>query len=259
MRWLLRHRRLAALIVASVLVAGGAGLIGWGAQASGHIAVPAPAHTFDVATIGASPVDAGPVDATPIDATPIDAAPIGAGSTSPGASSTTPAALSPAHPPSASHKPAPPPKPTNRLVIPSLRVNAVLLDESIVNNSLTIPDDVDDVGHYRAGAPLVGSVGTVLLAGHVNERGQGNGALFELARIAANAVVQTVTAAGATSTWHVTSVHEVNKAALPQDIFAAGGPRRLVVVTCGGALEPIPGDPGAFSYQDNVIVTAVPA
>jgi Sortase domain len=247
MLWLLMHRRLVALIVASVLVVGGAALIGWGAQASGHIAVPAPAHTFDVATIDASPVGAPSVDAPSV----------GAGPTSASPSTTTSAAPSSTRPSTPSPKPAP--KSTNRLVIPSLRVDATLLDESIVNNSLTIPDDVDDVGHYRGGAPLVGTTGTVLLAGHVNERGQGNGALFELSRVAANAVVQTVTAAGATSTWHVTSVQEVNKAALPQDIFAAGGPRRLVVVTCGGALEPIPGDPGAFSYQDNVIVTAMPA
>ena len=61
------------------------------------------------------------------------------------------------------------------------------------------------------------------------------------------------------TTWHVTSVREVVKSALPQDIFTKSGPRRLVVVTCGGALEPIPGSHGEFSYDDNIIVTAVPA
>ena len=244
MRWPSAPRHGVSLVIAGLLVAGGATLVATRAGAGQHIAVPAPAHTFDVASIDPS-LSVNPVR-TIVPAPSLD-----------GPDPTASAAPSSARPAKPASKA--PPTPTNRLVIPSLRINATLLDESIVDNSLTIPDDVDDVGHYRGGAPLVGAAGTVLLAGHVNERGQGNGALFELSRIAADAVVQTVTAAGATSTWHVTSVQEVNKAALPQDIFTASGPRRLVVVTCGGALEPIPGDPGAFSYQDNVIVTAVPA
>jgi hypothetical protein len=43
------------------------------------------------------------------------------------------------------------------------------------------------------------------------------------------------------------------KAALPNGVFSLKGRARLVLVTCGGAFDPVEG-----SYRDNVVVTAVP-
>jgi hypothetical protein len=41
---------------------------------------------------------------------------------------------------------------------------------------------------------------------------------------------------------------------LPQALFASGGVRRLILVTCGGAF-----DAATHQYADNVLATAVPA
>jgi hypothetical protein len=41
---------------------------------------------------------------------------------------------------------------------------------------------------------------------------------------------------------------------LPETLFASGGTRRLVLVTCGGAF-----DATTHQYADNVLATAVPA
>jgi hypothetical protein len=50
------------------------------------------------------------------------------------------------------------------------------------------------------------------------------------------------------------SLRSVSKKDLPQALFASGGARRLVLVTCGGAF-----DAATHQYADNVLVTAVPA
>ena len=42
------------------------------------------------------------------------------------------------------------------------------------------------------------------------------------------------------------------QAHLPQAVFDASGPRRLVLVTCGGTLEP------DHLYNDNIVVYATP-
>jgi hypothetical protein len=148
----------------------------------------------------------------------------------------------------------------NRLRISSLHVDAPIIDESIHGNELNIPSDVHTVGHWNGGGAITGGIGTVLIAGHVNYTGQGNGALYQLAQIKRGAEVQTIDAASVPATWRVTSVRLAEKSALPQDIFTAVGPRRLVVVTCGGALVHVAGSGGGYdTYQDNVIVTAIPA
>ena len=48
-----------------------------------------------------------------------------------------------------------------------------------------------------------------------------------------------------------------HKADLPAAVFAGNsGPRRLVVVTCGGPIHHRPGR--GWTYDDNVVSTAVP-
>jgi hypothetical protein len=59
---------------------------------------------------------------------------------------------------------------------------------------------------------------------------------------------------GRTVAYRVTARRELGKAALPADLFATGGPPRLVLVTCGGRF-----DPATRHYTDNVIVYAEPA
>jgi sortase (surface protein transpeptidase) len=136
--------------------------------------------------------------------------------------------------------------------IPSLGVTAPLIAEPLVNGYLTIPADVHHVGWYTGGGALGGSVGTLLLAGHVNFVNQGPGAFAHLADVQRGATVFTTDGAGVIEAWRVTAVTAVLKTDLPQGIFDASGPRRLVLVTCGGTLEP------DHLYNENVVVYATP-
>ena len=141
----------------------------------------------------------------------------------------------------------------NEVDIPSLGVTAPLLAEPLVRGYLTIPPDVHDVGWYSGGGQPGATTGTLLLAGHVNYVGQGWGAFGHLADLRRGAAVFTTDSAGAVQAWRVTAVTAMQQTRLPQDIFDASGPRLLVLVTCGGTLEP------DHLYNDNVVVYATPA
>jgi hypothetical protein len=126
-----------------------------------------------------------------------------------------------------------------------------------------VPADVHDVGLWTEGAPPVNSLGgplaegTTLLAGHVNALGQGSGSLAGLYRVVPGAFIY-VTSAHVVTTWSVVSATAIAKADLPTAVFAgSAGPRRLVLVTCGGAIHHVRGH--GWTYDDNVVVTAVPA
>ena len=58
---------------------------------------------------------------------------------------------------------------------------------------------------------------------------------------------------GRTLAYRVVARRQLGKADLPADLFARGGPPRLVLVTCGGRF-----DRTTRHYTDNVIVYAEP-
>ena len=138
----------------------------------------------------------------------------------------------------------------DHLVIPSLHVDAAVVTTSIVDHELVVPGDVHDVGEWGR----LANAGTTIVAGHINWVGQGPGALGGLANIAPGATVYLANRAGVVSVWSVVSLRAVLKKDLPQALFATGGARRLVLVTCGGAF-----DAATHQYADNVLATAVPA
>jgi len=142
--------------------------------------------------------------------------------------------------------------PSMRLIFPAIGANARLLPEPITDNALQIPPDVHHVGWWSGGGQLSGSSGTVLLAGHVNYVGQGPGALSQLAYAHVGETITTVGPHHMTQDWTVDKVTSLIQADLPQDIFTSTGPRRLVIVTCGGTLEP------DHYYNENVLVYAEP-
>jgi sortase family protein len=150
------------------------------------------------------------------------------------------------------------------VVIPSLCTHGRLVGTSQQpNGALTIPSDVHEVGLWDKGASIArpdgGAVarGTTLLAGHVDSQGQGRGALYDLYRLKAGALVYVVDANGYVSSWRVSALQAVLKAKLPAAVFAGpAGPRRLAIVTCGGPVEHVEGV--GNTYRDNVIATAVP-
>ncbi|WP_051450157.1 class F sortase [Actinospica robiniae] len=99
--------------------------------------------------------------------------------------------------------------------------------------------------------------GTTLLAGHVDYTGQGTGTLYDLYRVQPGTLVYASDASGHVPRWRVTGLTVVSKTELPSWVFAGtAGPRKLVIVTCGGPVDYVPGY--GNTYRDNVIATAVP-
>ncbi|HEX6354082.1 class F sortase [Actinophytocola sp.] len=136
----------------------------------------------------------------------------------------------------------------SRIVIPSLCVDGPVVPVSVLpSGELEIPRNVRQVGRWDAGGTL--------LAGHVNSVGQGRGAFADLYRIRPGAAVHLTDEVGALTRWRVTELEYVVKAELPADLVDDAG-RRLVMVTCGGPVETVPGR--GNTYRNNIIVTALP-
>jgi hypothetical protein len=159
----------------------------------------------------------------------------------------------------------PPPQHSAPAVLPASLGEGVPVEIRIADRDITAPivavgtardgslelPAVDEVGWWVGGATPADSEGTVVLAGHVDDR-TGPGALFTLDRIQPGAVIDVKTRT-ATTSYSVQSVHQYRKQKLPADLFRADGQHRLVVITCGG-----PFDFAAGHYRDNLVVIATP-
>jgi hypothetical protein len=120
---------------------------------------------------------------------------------------------------------------------------------------LEVPDPVTTVGWWSPSALIGASTGTTVLAGHVDSRLAGLGAFAVLRDLRPGETVEVRDIEGRTLPYSVVARQEYGKAQLPvQELFATGGPHRLVLVTCGGDF-----DPATRSYADNLVVIAVPA
>ena len=117
-----------------------------------------------------------------------------------------------------------------------------------------VPDPPTTVGWWSPGALAGASTGTAVLAGHVDSAAAGLGTFAVLRDVGVGEPVVLAGADGRTVAYRVTARRELGKAALPADLFATGGPPRLVLVTCGGRF-----DRTTRHYTDNVIVYAEPA
>jgi sortase (surface protein transpeptidase) len=204
------------------------------------VAVAAPTAwslTRPEATAGASVQQA-------LTASPAPSSPVAAG---PGA---LPAVTArPAEPTAAEQQPVP-----VRLVVPALGVDTVVDPVGVEpDGQMTIPAEVDRVGWYRFG-PAPGAAGSAVIAGHVDDREQGLGAMAPLREAEVGAEVVVTDAAGTAQLWYVVSRELIQKQVLPLDrLFARDGPPRLTLITCGGPFLPEFG-----SYRDNVVVVAEP-
>jgi hypothetical protein len=144
-----------------------------------------------------------------------------------------------------------PPAPV-RLSVPARGVDAAVDAVGVEADGLmTVPAEVDRVGWYRFG-PAPGEEGSAVLAGHVDSREQGLGAMAPLGQAAPGDEVVVTDAAGATTTWRIVTREPIQKQVLPVDrLFARTGPPRLTLITCGGPFLPEYG-----SYRDNLVVVA---
>jgi hypothetical protein len=158
-------------------------------------------------------------------------------------------AARPAAPATAAQLPAP-----VHLAVPARGVDAVVEAVGVQpDGQMTLPDDVDRVGWYRFG-PAPGADGSAVIAGHVDDREQGLGALAPLREAEVGDEVVVTDSAGTGTRWRVLSRELIQKQVLPLDrLFAREGPPRLTLITCGG---PFLAEFG--SYRDNVVVVTEP-
>jgi sortase (surface protein transpeptidase) len=119
---------------------------------------------------------------------------------------------------------------------------------------MVIPREVDAVGWYRFGPAPGDPAGAAVVAGHVDSKDQGPGALLPLREARVGDRVTVTTADGDTLAYHIVGKETIVKKRLPTErLFARDGSPRLVLITCGG-----PFVPELSSYRDNLVVVAVP-
>jgi hypothetical protein len=122
------------------------------------------------------------------------------------------------------------------------------------DGSMVIPGDAHRVGWYQHGAAPGSAGGSAVLAGHVDSRRQGRGAMFALRDAEVGEPVHVRLADGTVVAYRVVARELLPKAALPvAELFSSTGPPRLTLITCGGDYDRANG-----GYRDNVVVTAIP-
>ncbi|MHA3704458.1 class F sortase [Jatrophihabitans sp. YIM 134969] len=142
-----------------------------------------------------------------------------------------------------------------RLRVPSLAIDAPVDTVGLdADGAMELPEQVDRVGWYRYGASPASTQGATVIAGHVDDAVQGEGAMFDLREAEVGDPVQLTAEDGTVLTYRVASREEFDKRGVPLDaLFSSTGPARLVLITCGGEF-----DRAARSYEDNIVVTALP-
>lgn len=176
--------------------------------------------------------------------TPSPSAPLPRGSALPSLSTR------PATAPAAAESAAP-----RRLRIPGVGIDAAITPVGVDGNgAMVVPKEVAQVGWYRYGPSPGDPAGAAVIAGHVDARAQGAGALFPLRGIDVGDRVTVTTAQGRDLVYRVVGKQTIVKQRLPvEQLFARDGAPRLVLITCGG-----PFLPELSSYRDNLVVVAVP-
>ncbi len=122
------------------------------------------------------------------------------------------------------------------------------------DGAMVIPPDPREVGWWNGGALAAEPFGSIVVAGHVDSRRFGTGVLAELKTVRVGDVVSLDAGARAVR-YRVVSTERVRQARLAGDVgyFDQDVPHRLVLITCGGAFDPV-----RHRYTENLIITADP-
>ena len=143
-----------------------------------------------------------------------------------------------------------------RIKIPALDVTANVIPVGVDKaNAMEIPEDIMEVGWYRFGPAPGSSAGSAVLVAHRDGRIQGRGVFYSLGALNVDDPIIVTDDAGKRTEYRVVARESIPKKKLPiKEVFSAEGAPRLTLITCGGYYDRDNG-----GYQDNVVVTAVPA
>ena len=146
----------------------------------------------------------------------------------------------------------------NRIEIPKLKVSAPIVPVGTdADATLEIPLNPRIVVWWKYGAKPGATVGTAILAGHINYAGV-TGAMAEIGKLNPGDQVYVFGKQNADNRhevkFRVTGVRTYHKTSLPyKQIFDQHSIGRIAIVTCGG-----PFDASTGNYLDNIVVFAVP-
>lgn len=144
-----------------------------------------------------------------------------------------------------------------RIEIPRLKANAPIVQvATTADRELEIPENPKVVGWWSPGAKPGATVGTAVLAGHINFKGV-DGTLAKIGKLRNGDLVDVFGKYNASAkkvTFRVTAVRTYHKKALPyHEIFDQKIAGRIALVTCGG-----PFDASTGNYLDNIVAYGVP-
>lgn len=147
----------------------------------------------------------------------------------------------------------PPPAAPTRVVIPQLGVDDPVIPVGLEEDGAMEVPPAELAGWYRYGTTPGADAGSAVIAAHVDYQDR-PGVFLELARLEVGAEVMVVDETGAPHHYRVVERWQVDKDQLPIDeLFRHEGDHVLTLITCGGAF-----DSSARSYDDNIVVRAVP-
>ncbi len=143
-----------------------------------------------------------------------------------------------------------------RIRIPALDVSANVIPVGVdEENAMVIPEDIMEVGWYEFGPAPGSSSGSAVLVAHRDGRVQGRGVFYSLGTLDVDDPIIVTDDAGKRMEYRVVARESIPKKKLPiEEVFSKEGAPRLTLITCGGYYDRDNG-----GYQDNVVVTAVPA
>lgn len=125
---------------------------------------------------------------------------------------------------------------------------------TLADGTLELPEDPGRLGWWSGGSAAGAPYGSVVLAGHIDSRVYGLGFAARMTTLQRGDVV-VLGDADQQRRFRVRTRYLLPKArlsTLPR-LFSDRGPARLVLITCGGAYDPV-----RRSYTDNLVVEAVP-
>ncbi|MDA8384754.1 MAG: class F sortase [Actinomycetota bacterium] len=141
--------------------------------------------------------------------------------------------------------------------IPSVGIGTVkVTPEGDPGGVLGVPAIQNGWGWWYGGAEPGTGKGTILMDGHVDWYGYGNGPAHQIWYVKPGTLATVYGPNGEARTYVAVSLQTYLKTSLSSvagNLFSQQGPERLVIVTCGGSF-----DYGAGSWNSNVIATFVP-